>query len=181
METSEFVDYYEILEISPNANSDSIERMFRYLAMRYHPDNQATSDRGRFDLILEAHNTLRDPARRVEYDISRARHLGVRTQLVQEAGDKDSVEHDVDIQNQVLSILYVKRRRNIRDPGVGEIELEQVLECPIDHMEFHIWYLKEKKLILRGEDGKYAITAAGVDRICEDHQDIRKKLITDQS
>ena len=35
MEASEFIDYYEILEISPNANSGTVERMFRYLAQRF--------------------------------------------------------------------------------------------------------------------------------------------------
>ena len=39
-----FIDYYEILEISPNANSETVERIFRYLAMRYHPDNRETGD-----------------------------------------------------------------------------------------------------------------------------------------
>ena len=61
MEPSKFIDYYEILEISPNANSGTIDRMFRYLAQRYHPDNQDTGDRLRFDAIVEAHDTLRDP------------------------------------------------------------------------------------------------------------------------
>ena len=40
MEASKFIDYYELLEISPNANSGTIERMFRYFAQRYHPDNR---------------------------------------------------------------------------------------------------------------------------------------------
>ena len=59
MENSNFVDYYELLEISPNANSETIERMFRYFAQRYHPDNQDTGDRVRFDVIMEAHDVLR--------------------------------------------------------------------------------------------------------------------------
>jgi len=61
METREFIDHYEILEISPNANSGTIERMFRHLARLYHPDNKETGDRIKFDLILQANNTLRDP------------------------------------------------------------------------------------------------------------------------
>jgi curved DNA-binding protein CbpA len=69
MESSEFIDYYEILEISPNANSGTVERMFRYLAKRYHPDNQDTGDRLRFQLILDANDTLKDPAKRAQYDI----------------------------------------------------------------------------------------------------------------
>jgi curved DNA-binding protein CbpA len=42
-EASMFTNYYEILEISPNATSETIDRMFRYLARRYHPDNQDTA------------------------------------------------------------------------------------------------------------------------------------------
>ena len=44
MEALMSTDYYEILEVSPNANSETIERIFRYLAMRYHPDNRDTGD-----------------------------------------------------------------------------------------------------------------------------------------
>lgn len=66
MIASKFIDYYEVLEISPNVNSDTIERMFRYFAQRYHPDNSQTGDLTRFDVIVEAHNTLRDPVRRAQ-------------------------------------------------------------------------------------------------------------------
>ena len=52
MEDPMFTDYYEILEISPNANSETIERIFRYLAMRYHPDNQDTADQFRFSEVV---------------------------------------------------------------------------------------------------------------------------------
>ena len=75
IESSEFVDHYEILKISANADLGAIERMFRYLAQRYHPDNRDTGDRLRFDVILEAHNTLRDPVKRARYDIQRGSSL----------------------------------------------------------------------------------------------------------
>ncbi len=74
MEASKFIDYYEILEISPNANSGTIERMFRYLAQRYHPDNPDTGDRPLFDAIMEAYDTLRDPIKRAQYDIEHKNH-----------------------------------------------------------------------------------------------------------
>ena len=63
-----FVDYYELLEVSRNANSETIERVFRYFAMRYHPDNQSTGDEARFSEIVEAHDTLKEPVKRVHYD-----------------------------------------------------------------------------------------------------------------
>jgi len=34
MEASNFIDCYEILEISPNADSETIDRMYRYLGPR---------------------------------------------------------------------------------------------------------------------------------------------------
>ena len=78
MEGSDFIDYYEILEISPDADSGAIERMFRYLAQRYHPDNRDTGDRPRFDVVSEAHNTLRDPVKRAQYDIQYKNQLCLR-------------------------------------------------------------------------------------------------------
>ena len=183
MEGSDFIDYYEILEISPNADSGAIERMFRYLAQRYHPDNHDTGDRLRFDEIMAAHDTLRDPVKRAQYDIQYKNQLGLRWRLAEEASDNKTIERDVDIQNRLLSILYVKRRQNVRDAGVGDIELERLLDCPPEQLEFHLWYLKEKGWIGRTENGTLAITIEGVDRTNSEHQlkTVSKKLLSDQS
>ena len=183
MEASEFVDYYEILEISPNADSGAIERMFRYLAQRYHPDNRDTGDRLRFDVVLEAHNTLKDPIKRAQFDIRHQNHSGLRWRLAEEASDSKGIVRDVDTQNKLLSILYVKRRQNIRDPGIGDLELERLLGCPAEHLEFHLWYLKEKSWIGRTENGMFAITVEGVDRANseQDRKTVSKKLLSNQS
>jgi curved DNA-binding protein len=34
-----FVAYYETLQLSPNADQATIERVYRLLAKKYHPDN----------------------------------------------------------------------------------------------------------------------------------------------
>jgi curved DNA-binding protein CbpA len=183
MEASEFIDFYEILEISPNADSGAIERMFRYLAQRYHPDNRDTGDRLRFDVVLEAHDTLKDPVKRAQFDIRHQNHSGMRWRLAEEASDSKGIVRDVDTQNKLLSILYVKRRQNIRDPGIGDLELERLLGCPAEHLEFHLWYLKEKSWIGRTENGMFAITVEGVDRANseQDRKTVSKKLLIDHS
>jgi curved DNA-binding protein CbpA len=181
-EASNFIDYYELLEISPNANSGTIDRMFRFHAQRYHPDNQETGDRLRFDTIVEAHDTLRDPVKRAQYDIQYKYHSGFRWKLAEEASDSKGIGRDVDIQNKLLSVLYVKLRQSIGDPGVGILDLERMLGCPAEHLEFHVWYLKEKGWIKRTEDGQLAITVEGVDRTNSDHhRTATKKFLTDQS
>lgn len=182
MEAPKFIDYYEILEISPNANSGTIERMFRYLAQRYHPDNPDTGERHLFDGIMEAYDTLRDPIKRAQYDIKHKNQSSFRWKLTEEASDSKGIDRDVDIQNKLLSILYVKRRQNIRDPGIGNLGLERMLGCPAEHLEFHLWYLKEKGWVGVTESGMFVITAEGVDHAnSEHHRKTTNKLLTDQS
>lgn len=176
-----FTDYYEILEISPNANWETIDRIFRYLAQRYHPDNQDTGDPLRFGKIVEAHNTLRDPVKRAQYDIQYKNHSDFRWKTAEEASDSKGIGRDVDIQDKLLSILYVRRRQNIDNPGIGASDLERLLGCPREHLEFHLWYLKGKGWMERLQNGQLAITVDGVDRAnFEHHRETTQKLLTDQ-
>jgi curved DNA-binding protein CbpA len=177
-----FVDYYETLEISPNANSETIERIFRYFAQRYHPDNQQTGNRARFDVIVEAHNTLRDPVKRARYDLDYRNHANARSKLVDEVNDSKTIGQDFDIQKKVLSLLYIRCRQNVREPGLGNGELESLSGCPAEHLEFHLWYLREKGWIRRTENGYFAITVDGVDRAnSEYHRKTANASLTDQT
>ena len=178
-----FTDYYEILEISPNANQETIERIFRHHARRFHPDNQATGDVVRFNEIVEAHNTLRDPVKRAQYDIQHQNRFNIHRVLAGEVNDPRGIERDVDIQNKLLSVLYAKCRLNIDDPGFGDFELERMLDIPREHLEFHLWYLKEKGLIRTLPNGQIGITVDGVDRISNPEQAPKGviKLLKDRS
>jgi len=54
------------------------------------------------------------------------------------------------------------------------MELERLLGCPEKHMEFHIWYLKQKGCIESTDTGGFAITAKGVDSAIKQHILVRK-------
>jgi len=177
-----FIDYYEVLEVSPNANSETIERVFRYLAKRYHPDNLATGNRDRFDLVLNAFDTLRDTVKRVQYDRDYDAHSSAASKLADEASDFEGADLDAEMQSKLLALFYCKRRRDTREPGLGDAELAILLKCPPERLDFHLWYLKEKKWIARREDGLLAITADGVDRANGRHPTRHaERLLTDQS
>jgi DnaJ-class molecular chaperone len=65
-------DYYEILELDETATAQEIQRAYRRLARRYHPDVAAGPDaRARFHEVSSAYEVLRDPARRARYDRTR--------------------------------------------------------------------------------------------------------------
>jgi len=55
------VDYYEVLQVNMSAEQETIDRVYRLLAQRFHRDNQQTGDENRFRTILEAYNVLKDP------------------------------------------------------------------------------------------------------------------------
>ena len=173
-------DLYEILEVSPTASQQTIERMFRYLAQHYHPDRE-TGDADRFDQIAKAYSTLKDPESRAAYDSRHKTNLDYQWSLVEEAGDNDNFDKDSMIQERVLSVLYTKRKRDPREPGLGPIQLARLTGCPHEMLDFHLWYLKDKGWIMRLENGSVAITADGVDRSLLLHRPGgTQKLITEQ-
>ena len=162
MSDKEFVDYYEVLEASPNANSETIERLFRYFAKRLHPDVAVSGDIHKFTLLVEAYETLKDPQSRAAYDSQYERHLNQNSALVEDAGcvDSDSVQR-----HKILSLLYAKRRRSMKEPGIASSTLERLANCPEEVMNFHLWYFREKDWIQREDSGLLSITAKGVDKI----------------
>jgi len=167
-------DYYEDLQISPNADMEMIERVFRILAKRYHPDNIESGDAEKFNVLYEAYKVLSDPEKRAAFDAKYEQLRADRWKIVEEASQSDGFEQDERIRQGVLSLLYVARRQDALNPGMGIMEFEKVLGSPRHHMEFHIWYLKEKGWILRTYTGGYAITEDGVDRMAENDLMLRK-------
>ena len=60
---------YDILGVAPSASQDEIKKVFRTLAMRYHPDRNALPGAEiRFKGIQKAYEVLSDPAQRDEYN-----------------------------------------------------------------------------------------------------------------
>jgi curved DNA-binding protein len=62
-------DFYEILGVPRNAGQDEIQRAYRKLARKYHPDvNKAPDAEDRFKEASEAYAVLSDPEQRKRYD-----------------------------------------------------------------------------------------------------------------
>jgi len=158
-----FVDYYELLQISPNAEPETIHRVFRIMASRYHPDNKETGDNERFLLLTKAYGVLSDPARRASYENL---HRNQRAQPLPVFGLKEfaeGLEGEVNRRLGILSLLYNRRRTNPESPGISLLEFETVMSFPREHLEFAIWFLQEKQYIRPGNHSDYCIAAAGVE------------------
>ncbi len=71
-----FTDYYAILGIDPQASASSIKAAFKKLALQYHPDVYKGEDvQERMRALLQAYQTLNDPAERKVYDARRSEHV----------------------------------------------------------------------------------------------------------
>jgi hypothetical protein len=148
-----FVDYYELMQISPNAEPETIHRVFRIMASRYHPDNNETGDNEKFLLLTKAYALLSDPARRASYD---AAHRNRQAQPLPVFSLKEFAEG-------ILSLLYNRRRTSPENPGISLLDFETVMSFPREHLEFAIWFLREKEYIRTGNNSDYTISAVGVD------------------
>jgi len=168
-----FVDHYEELQVSPNADADTIGRVFRHLAKRYHPDNRETGDAAKFSRLVLAHDTLLDPGRRAGYDVDHKRYWEGQWSIVSEASDDGVLVDDEEIRAKLLSLLYTQRRREPRSPGLGDYSLSSLMGAPIEHLTFHLWYLRTKGFIEREVSGSLAITADGVDQVEQTRRTIR--------
>ncbi len=167
MSDSQVPDHYEVLQLSPRADADTISRVFRHMAKRLHPDNVDSGDAERFGAIMEAFRVLSDPDLRAAYDARYDRMREKQWRIFDQDTTLDDVAADRRIRGALLSILYSARRNDAENPGVGIVDLERLLGCPEEHMKFHIWYLKENGWVQRLENGHFAITASGVDKVME--------------
>lgn len=65
-----YPEYYEILNIKPEASQDEIKRAYHKLAKKLHPDTHGNDKKSEEKLkkVNEAYNVLKDEKKRAEYD-----------------------------------------------------------------------------------------------------------------
>jgi curved DNA-binding protein CbpA len=159
-------DYYEALQISTSADPETIHRVYRFLAQRFHPDNKETGNAIRFRLLSEAHRILSDPEERARYDLVHTRQQQDRWRLVARGVESENdfgIEQSVRLT--VLEVLYTRRRVEPYAPGLFGTDLEKMIGRPREHLEFTTWYLIQKNLIQRSDNSLLMITAEGIDHL----------------
>jgi len=160
-----FVDHYETLHLSQNADAETVERVYRMLAKRYHPDNSTSGDADLFRDVQEAYEILVDPERRAEFDVQYDSDKSMQWQIFEQGAAIGGREEDQRIFHGVLSLLYVARRKDPDSGGLGVLNLEKMLGVPREHLEFPMWYLKKRGWIEILDTGERAITVDGVDKL----------------
>jgi curved DNA-binding protein len=157
------VNYYDLLQINPRAEIETIDRVYRILASRYHPDNQQTGDAERFRVLTDAYQLLKDPVKRKEYD--RQFEVNPAGPLPIFLGKEftDGIDSEAKIRIGVLCLLYSKRRANPDYAALSLLDMENIMAFPRERLLFALWYLRAKRYVLQDDRSSFIIAAEGVD------------------
>jgi hypothetical protein len=176
-------DYYEFLQISPNAEPNTISRVYRFLASRFHPDIPGTGDAEKFVLLKQAYDVLSDSDRRAEYDASYKRQAPEPVPLSNSVDFMNKNDGELNRRVAVLALLYIQRRIKPYAPEVSLAEVERRMGFPRDYLDFTMWYLRSKTYITIADNSDFTITAPGVDLVESNREKIPllNRLLSDRS
>ena len=150
------IDYYELLQLSPNADQDTINRVYRLLAQRLHPDNQDTGNEALFRAVTDAHKVLSDPERRAKYDVAYHAQKHDRWKLSSpETRAETNFEAEQVMRLTVLEVLYARRRIEPKEPGPN-YGARRALGQPLE-LSLRSAFL-QRRLIIRTDNSKLAIS-----------------------
>lgn len=158
-------DYYETLQLGRNADTDTVHRVYRILAQRYHPDNCETGNAERFRQVLEAYRVLCDPEQRAAYDATHLDAQRVRWRIFDQNTAIDEFEAEKAKRKGVLALLYRKRVISTREATMSMQDIEDLLAVPREHLEFTFWYLRENNWVTRSDNNRFSITIQGVEHL----------------
>jgi curved DNA-binding protein CbpA len=157
------VNYYDLLQIHPRAEMETVHRVYRLFAARYHPDNRQTGDAERFRIIREAYDVLSDAESRAEYDRQLEENQPAALPIFQSKEFTDGIDAEAKIRVGVLCLLYAKRRANPDLSALSMLDLESLMAFPREHLQFAMWYLKGRRYVAQDDRSSFVITAEGVD------------------
>jgi curved DNA-binding protein len=159
------MDCYELMQLSPNADQDTIGRVYRILAQRYHPDSPGTGNKEIFIKLCEAHQILSDPQKRAKYDARYRETKQIHWKIFDRADAAKGPEAEQRKRQGILEMLYTKTVHDPERASMSIIEFEQMLGCPREHLETALWYLKGKGYVKRADNGRFTITVLGFDEV----------------
>ena len=160
-----FTDYYEMLQISPNAQIETINRVYKMLAQRFHPDNPESGDTERFLKLQSAYSVLSNPDKKQEYDEDRRRYYERPMEVFGMKEFSDGIDGEANRRMGVLCLLYNKRRTSPEEAGMSILQMETLMAFPREHLLFTLWYLRQKQLAEFNMNSEYEITAEGIDLV----------------
>jgi len=152
------VDHYSVLQVNPTAEPVMIDAAYEFLANRFHPENPRTANPAIYACLGEAYQILSDPEKRTTYDIER-RGAKSGDGVVKGERNRTIIQSK---RAEMLEMLYWRRVDSPYKPIITIHEFETILKIPKEQLEFNLWFLRDKGMIVRSDNACFVITAEGV-------------------
>lgn len=155
-------DHYAVLNLSPNAQFEEIEVAHERLAGLFSPERGTEPDADRYDAVRLAFAVLTDSVLRRDFD----KLKGVRRdQRPTFSGPEffDALARPSGLRSAMLCILYDYRRLHPSSPAISVRNVLGMLLATEEEVNFSLWYLKQRNLVLSDDKSNLLITADGMD------------------
>jgi curved DNA-binding protein CbpA len=177
-----FQDHYEVLGVDHKAGTDAIQSAYARLSDKYNPQTGSAPDHDKFEAVTLAFEVLSDPDLRGDFD--KLKGIG--------ADDKprfsgraffDAYTRDVHLRVALLCVLYDRRRTKPFTPSLSMRNLENIFNVTTVEMNFAIWYMKQRDLVVMDDKSSLMITTPGMDYLRDNppNPDNVMKLLKEQS
>ena len=137
-------------------------------------DTKRAATKGAFREIQEAYSCHHPETR------ARTTRLRARQQPLAAGATGAQAERDFEINSGAVTCSNALHHATVEpaSPAIFSTELETLLGRPREHLEFTIWYLVQRKYLIRDDQSRLMITAEGVDYLEQNYKGVlqRKRL-----
>ena len=163
MASERFVDYYDLLSLDLSASLELVEASIRILLQRYGQQNKETADAEKLEVVKKAYLVLSDRQNRAQYDRDYKQRRTAEGTAANAVVTPETVRAEIRKRLLIVKVLYEQMMKDSHSAALTAIGLSQGVGVPIERLQFSLWFLKEKGLLIRNDQGDYCITADGVE------------------
>jgi hypothetical protein len=127
--------------------------------------------------VVDAHTVLVDPVKRAAHDVFLAGEDKIRFKLFDTLQSTEGVQAEARKRLGILRLLYAKRLTDAPHPAMHGRNFAELLACPLEHLEFALWMLREQRFISRSDSNRFEITWQGVLAFEAEQGDFAKKAL----
>jgi curved DNA-binding protein CbpA len=159
----QFTNWYEVLGVSRTATQEDLARAYQSLSVKFRPDNKETGDARRYQEVKSAFQLLSNTERRKGFDQELPQLDQEPTPGFLTKEFMDDVDTELSRRLGILCLLYNQRKTNPINPSLSIPQLEAGMSTGRENLEFSIWYLKQKRLVLSDDRSTLIILCEGID------------------
>src|ERR1051326_6551239 len=131
-----FQDHYQVLDVDPKSNMESIQKAYGRLAQKYNPRNAETGDPEKFEAVNLAYEVLSDPTLRSGFDQVKGGGENKAEPKFSGLEFFAALGHETALRAALLCVLYDRRRLRPFTPGLSPRNVENMLDTTPDGLSF---------------------------------------------